>query len=289
MKKAATVAGVGVAAFALGATLAGGITIATADDDEPSGNSETSPPWGEGRGPHGGHMRGGPGAGSTVTGDEAQKAIDAATAAVPGTADHAHKLPDGTYRVMVRGDDGTMTVVSLDAQFAVTGQQEAPMRGAGRGHGPGQPATDDQTQKVTEAVLQRLQKATVLHVMVAPQGGYVALARTDAGRKRIVLLDEDYAITSVRKNPQRSGPGRHKFRVGKDVVGSAFKKAERAALEEYPGGTVMGVHKVGKRYFTMVRTADGEMVRLRMNSDFEVTGTREAGPRGPGMGSPVSA
>jgi hypothetical protein len=188
---------------------------------------------------------------------------------------------------MVRAEDGTVTVVTLDADFAVTDTQEMPAGGPGRGHG--QPATDEQTAAVTKAVRDRLPNATVLHVMVAPDGGYVALARTDAGRKRIVLLDEDYAITEVRKDRgRRHGPG-HRGRFGDDVVGPAFRKAERAALGEVPGGTVMDVHKVGKRYFVAVREDDGTVVLVRMTGGFAVKGTQEMQGHGSRMASPTSA
>ena len=93
MKKIGAVAGASIAAFAVGATLAGGLTIATADSnsgfhpDHPAPGLRTRPDgW-----PHEP-----PRPGEIVTGEDAQKAIDAALAVVPGTADHVHKDASAT-------------------------------------------------------------------------------------------------------------------------------------------------------------------------------------------------
>ena len=267
MKKIGTVAGASIAAFAVGATLAGGLTIATADSDSTSG---TPAAQGYGPGPMG--HRGGPG--EIVTGEDAQKAIDAALAAVPGTADHVHKDADGNYLVMVTTSENTRVVVVLDSTFAVIDQREMPAgRPGGPGHGPGTPATEEQTQKATDAVPAEYPKATVLHVFVRDGEGYAVMMRTDTGKKKVALLDEDYTITSVEKPRER---GRHGKRdhFGKDVTGPNFKKAEAAALEKFPNGTVMDVHRKGKKFYAMVEKENGTMVIVVMNSDFEVTNTR---------------
>lgn len=279
-KKIGTIAAASVAAFAVGATVAGGIAAASASND----NTANTPAATQGQGPGEMGERGmhGRGPGETVTGEEAQKAIDAALAAVAGTADHAHKTAEGNYLVRVTTSDGKQIVVTLDSSFAVTGQQEM-TGGPGdhrRGdHGPGAPATAEETQQATDATVARLPGATVLQVFKRPDGGYAVLARTDDGRKRLVLLDENYAVESV-QNPRKHhrkhghrgerGPGM----MGHDFVGQAFKKAEAAALDKVPGGTVMDVHKRGKKYLAFVRKGDGTLVVVSMNRDFQVTGTR---------------
>jgi len=287
VKKIGTVAGASIAAFAVGATVAGGIAIATAD------TPASAPTATQGYGYMGGPMDGrGPmgerGPGDLVTGEDAQKAIDAATAAVPGTADHVHKDTDGNYLVMVTKTDGTRVVVVLDANFAVVEQRQAPV--GGPGHGPGTPATDEQVQKVTDAVTTRFPQATVLQVFVRDDDGFAALIRTDAGKKKVVLLDANYAITSV-QTPHRRGPHgeRRHGPMGTDVTGSAFKKAEAAALDKIPGGTVMDVHKKGKKYYAFVRKDDGSMVIVVMNSDFTVTGTRTMDFPRRGMPQPAAS
>ena len=274
MKKIGAVAGASIAAFAVGATLAGGLTIATADSN--SDSTPSTPAQGYGPGQMGGQMRGpmghrGPG--EIVTGEDAQKAIDAALAVVPGTADHVHKDASGNYLVMVTTSDNTHTLVVLDANFAVVEQKDMPA--GGPGHGPGTPATDEQTQKATDAVLAEYPAATVLHVFVRDGEGYAVLMRTDNGKKKVVLLDENYTIQSV-ENPRKRGPHgkRGHGPLGHDVTGPNFKKAEAAALEEFPGGTVMDVHKKGKKFYAMVKKADDSMVVVVMNADFKVTGKK---------------
>lgn len=283
MKKIGTVAGASIAAFAVGATVAGGIAIATADDQGAATSSTTGSRFG---GPMSGPMMGEErGPGELVTGEDAQKAIDAALAAVPGTADHVHRLDDGTYRVMVRTTDGRNVVVSLDAGFAVTDQQEMGPGGPGGHHGPGIPATAEEAQKAGDAALAKLPGATVLQVFKRDDDGFAVLLRTDHGRKRVVLLDENYGFQSVESpRKHRGGPrGGHHGMFGRDVVGPAFKKAEAAALAEVPNGTVLDVHKVGRKYVAFVKKDDGTIVALKMNADFQVTGTRTMDfPPGPG-------
>lgn len=271
-RKIGTVTAASIAAFAVGASVAGGIAAATANNDNATEVASTTGRFGM-MGDRGMH---GPGPGETVTGEDAQKAIDAALGAVPGTADHAHKTPDGNYLVRVTTSDGKQIVVTLNSDFVVTGQQE--LTGGPGHHGPGTPATAEETQKATEAALARLPGATVLQVFKRPEGGFAVLVRKDDGRKRVVLLDENYAVESVQNPRRHHGKQRHGGRgpgmMGHDVVGPAFKKAEAAALDEVPGGTVMDVHKKGKKYLAFVRKDDGTVVLVTMNRDFEVTGTR---------------
>lgn len=267
MKKIATVATASIGAFAVGATAAGGIAIASANSNNAPATANSNQ---QGWGPGPGGMKGDRGRGETLTGEEAQKAMDAALAAVPGTADHAHKAPDGTYRVMVTTSDAKQIVVMLDADLAVTDQRE--MTGRGPGRGPGTPATAEETQKATAAAQARIPGATVIQVFKRADDGYAVMLRKDNGRKRIVMLDANYAVQSVESPRRHRG---HHGRTGEDVVGPAFKKAEAAALTKFSKGTVLGVHKVGKRYVAAVKKADGSLVMVRMNSSFKVTGTRE--------------
>lgn len=247
MKKIGTVAAASVTAFALGASIAGGVVVANADT--PSTKRDQ-------RGP-----------GELVTGADAQKAIDAALAAVPGTADHAHKTADGQYLVMVTTADNKRIVVRLDATFAVVEQQEA----TNRHRGPGTPATGGDRTKASEAAVAAVPGATVLEVFVRDDGGFAVLVRTDAGKKKVVLLDEEFAVTSIKADKNR-GRGKH-HHPGQEVSGDAYKKAEAAAKAEVDG-TVVDVHKKGSKYYAMVRKDDGSMVIVVMNSDFEVTGTK---------------
>jgi len=290
VKKIGTVAGASIAAFAVGATVAGGIAIATADTpSSPATQNTSNQDYGYMGGPmHGRGPMGERGPGELVTGEDAQTAIDAATAAVPGTADHVHKDADGNYLVMVTKTDGTRVVVVLDADFAVVEQRDMPA--GGPGHGPGAPATDEQSQKVTDAVKAQFPQATVLQVFVRDDDGFAALMRTDTGKKKVVLLDENYAITSVETPRKRGHHGeRGHGPMGRDVTGAAFKKAEAAALDEVAGGTVMDVHKKGKKYYAFVKKDDGSMVIVVMNAQFTVTNTKTMDFPRRGMPQPTAA
>lgn len=294
VKKIGTVAAASIGAFAVGATVAGGIAIASADNSTTSTTGSNQQGWGRGPGGPGAMMgdQGRRGPGEVVTGDDAQKAIDAALSEVQGAADHVHKAPDGTYRVMVTTSDNKRVVVTLDVNFVVTDQQE--VNGRGPGHGPGTPATEQETQKASDAALAKIPGATVIQVFKRDDGGYAVMLRKDNGRKRIVMLDANYAVESVQSPRTHRGDGPHgprgdRGRMGKDVVGPAFKKAEAAALAEVANGTVMDVHKVGKRYIAVVKKADDSVVMVEMTTTFEVTGTRDMDfRRGPGP-MPMSA
>lgn len=267
MKKIGTVAGASIAAFAVGATVAGGIAIASADDNGSAATGGAQQQYGMGMGMGMNRDRG---PGELVTGEDAQAAMDAALKEVPGTADHVHKTSAGTYLVMVTTSDNKRIVVTLNANFAVTGQLE--VTGRGPGHGPGTPATADEKAKATDAALAKVTGATVLEVFKRDEGGFAVMLRTDAGAKKVVLLDATYEVTSV-ETPPRRGRGHHP-QIGRDVTGASFKKAEAAALAEVDG-TVMDVHKVANKYWAMVRKDNGTMVVVKMNSDFTVTGTKK--------------
>lgn len=68
-----------------------------------------------------------------LTGADAQRATDAALAAVPGASVirvETDSAPNGSYEVHLAKADGTQVTVKLDASFAVTGTE------AGFGPGP---------------------------------------------------------------------------------------------------------------------------------------------------------
>jgi len=266
MKKIGTVASASIVAFAVGAAVAGGLAAANAGSPAAS-QSEQDAEYRHHEGRMGHH-----GPGELVTGEDAQKAIEAATAVVAGSADRVYKATDGTYLVMVTTEEGTHVLVSLDEQFAVIEQREMPARG--RMHGPGESASAEQTQKATDAVLARYPSATVLQVFVRDDDGFAVLMRTGNGHRKVVLLDGQYAISSVESPRRHHGkPGHH--RMGREVTGAAFRKAEAAALQEVPEGTVMGVHKKGKKYHALVKKDDDSVVIVIMNSNFRVTSTKD--------------
>ncbi len=129
-----------------------------------------------------------------VTGEEAQKAIDAALAEVPGTADHAHKTDAGNYLVKVKTADGKTIVVTLNSSFKVTDTKEPTRKDKGD---KGVAITDEEKAKAEAAALAEVPGATVHHVHKKSDGTYVVEIRTTDGKKQIVKLDASFAVTGV--------------------------------------------------------------------------------------------
>ena len=177
-----TATGAGVAAFAIGATtLFGGAAIANAaPKDQTKVSAQT-------------HKHA-----DRVTGEEAQKAIDAALAEVPGTADHAHKTADGGYLVKVKTSEGKTVVVTLNSAFEVTGTKEMTRKDKGGKHkGDRIAITAEEKASAEAAALAEVPGATVDHVHKKKDGGYIVEVRTSDGTKKIVKLDASFAVTGV--------------------------------------------------------------------------------------------
>ena len=177
-----TATGAGVAAFAIGATtLFGGAAIANAaPKDQTKVSAQT-------------HKHA-----DRVTGEEAQKAIDAALAEVPGTADHAHKTADGGYLVKVKTSEGKTVVVTLNSAFEVTGTKEMTRKDKGGKHkGDRIAITAEEKASAEAAALAEVPGATVDHVHKTKDGGYIVEVRTSDGTKKIVKLDASFAVTGV--------------------------------------------------------------------------------------------
>ena len=177
-----TATGAGVAAFAIGATtLFGGAAIANAAPKDQTKVSAQA------------HKHA-----DRVTGEEAQKAIDAALAEVPGTADHAHKTADGDYLVKVKTADGKTVVVTLNASFEVTGTKEMTRKDkGGKDKGERIAITAEEKASAEAAALAEVPGATVDHVHKTKDGGYIVEVRTSDGTKKIVKLDASFAVTGV--------------------------------------------------------------------------------------------
>ncbi len=189
-----TATGAGVAAFAIGATtLFGGAAIANAAPKDQTKVSAQA------------HKHA-----DRVTGEEAQKAIDAALAEVPGTADHAHKTADGDYLVKVKTADGKTVVVTLNASFEVTGTKEMTRKDkGGKDKGDRIAITAEEKASAEAAALAEVPGATVDHVHKTKDGGYVVEIRTSDGTKQIVKLDSSFTVTSVDDAKAGKKHGRH--------------------------------------------------------------------------------
>ncbi len=189
-----TAIGAGVAAFAVGATtLFGGAAIANAAPKDQTKVSAQA------------HKHA-----DRVTGEEAQKAIDAALAEAPGTADHAHKTADGDYLVKVKTADGKTVVVTLNASFEVTSTKEVTREDKGGKHkGDRIAITAEEKASAEAAALAEVPGATVDHVHKTKDGGYVVEIRTSDGTKQIVKLDSSFTVTGVDDAKAGKKHGRH--------------------------------------------------------------------------------
>lgn len=158
----------------------------------------------DGRGPEG----------TPVTGADLDKVKAAVTAKdSAATVDFAVKRTDGTYLAFTHKTDGTRTIYTLDASFAVTGTQAAPMGGHGDRHhgrgfaGDGTDVTGATLTKITTAVQAKVPGATVDRAVKLSDGTYVALAHKSDGTRVLVKLDKNLAVTSTQDAPQRGMHG----------------------------------------------------------------------------------
>lgn len=245
MKRISTFTGAGIAAVAMGVSVLGGATAASA---HPVGHTQNQ------------DQRG-----SKVTGAAAEQAIAAALAAVPGTADHAHAATDGGYQVKVETATGKTIVVTLDANFAVTAQKEIRGKGA---------VSPQERAQASDAALVAVPGGTVLEVRKAKDGGFRVIVRTTEGVKRLVTLDASYGVTSVQNAPKGKGRGHGRHGKNTEVTGAAFKKAQTAALSAVPGATVVDVHQQGSVYHVIVTSPDGTKTCVTLDADFQVTATK---------------
>lgn len=84
--------------------------------------------------------------------------------------------------------------------------------------------------------------------------------------------------------PEGTEPGPRPDRPARTpVTGEAAEKVSAAALAAVPGGEVLGVHtgREAGTYKADVRKADGTVLSVKVNANFEVTGVNECGPGGP--------
>ena len=146
-------------------------------------------------------MGGERGPGQLVTGEDAQKSIAAALTAVPAPRTTCTRRPTGTYRVMVTTAEGKHIVVTLDANFAVTGQQE--MRGAADPATAEAPQPPSRRRSRPPTLLWRGFRAQPYSTSSRP---VTVISRSWCARTtepNVVLLDENYAVQSV-ENPART-------------------------------------------------------------------------------------
>ena len=198
-KKMATVAGAaaagGVLAFA-GLSLA---NAATGGDQTPAAHAA---------GQHGPGMRGPHG--TPVTGETADKVEQAVLAQYPDAMVLYVEEEDGGYEAHVRKADGTMVHVTLDGDFAITGEHTGPPMGAPGMRGPHgeKPLTGAKAKKVRAAAEKRVPAGIVVRVEKDSDGGYEAHVIKKNGRMVVVEVGKRFQVTGVETMPKPHGlPG----------------------------------------------------------------------------------
>ena len=205
-KHASIIAGVAVAALAgTGLLSSGALAFAETTSPTPASSASTTPgdqtdtTKGGGRGvaPH---------EHTAVTGDEAQKVIDAVQAANSGTTiTTVQKDPDGTYDAEGTNADGSQVRFDVSADLAS-------ITGGGKGGGPGghggrggasqdTPVTGDQAQKVIDAVQAAKSGTTIETVRQDPDGTFDALGTKADGTK--VMYDVSTDLATITENARR--------------------------------------------------------------------------------------
>lgn len=139
------------------------------------------------------------------------------------------------------------------------------------------PLTGTEAEKVTAAAQQAVPDGTILRVETDSDGVYEAHVRKADGTEVVVAVGEDFTVTGVEEFAGRGrhgGPGMNET----PLTGADAEKATAAALERFPGGTVLRVETdADGTYEAHVRKADGTEVEVKMNEDFTVTAVEEHG------------
>lgn len=178
---------------------------------------------------------------------------------------------------------GIVTAAQADDTATSTPSPTETTQGYG---GPG-----DQTELTGDALAQATASAqaavpggNVLRVEADGDGAIHAHVRTAEGTEVKVLMDGDYAVTSVEEfTGGRGGPGGR----GGDtpLTGDAATQATEAAQAAVPGGSVLRVEQEPDgSIHAHVRTDDGTHVLVVMDSSYQVTSVDELPARG-GRGS----
>lgn len=206
-------AGIALAGVAAAALAGFGVVAATNAEAEtpnaaPSATATTNADQTGQRGPQqgtkGDRSPGGQSQDTPVTGEEAQKVIDAVKAKDASvTISDVRKDPDGSYDALGTKSDGTKVMYDVSADLA-TITEHAGKGGPGGPGGQSQdtPVTGDEAQKVKDAVKAKDSSVTVSEVRKDPDGSYDALGTTSDGSKVM------YDVSADLKTVTQGGGGR---------------------------------------------------------------------------------
>ncbi len=269
-KKLWTAVGIGAG---VGALTMGAITFASAENTTPTPSSTSSTQQFDGK-------RDGMNE-TPLTGADAEKATAAALAAVPGgTVLRVETDSDGTYEAHVTKSDGTEVEVKMDKDFNVTSVEEFTGRGGHGGPGMNEtPLTGADAEKATAAAQAKFPDGTVLRVETDSEGTYEAHVRKADGTEVEVKMDKDFNVTGVEEFTGRGGHG-----METPLTGAKADKVKAAVKAKFPNAEILRVETDSDgTYEAHIVKADGTEIEVKVNKNFNVTGTEEhAGMRGHG-------
>jgi uncharacterized membrane protein YkoI len=169
----------------------------------------------------------------------------------------------------------------------------APQDGSGKGMGRPQetPLTGAALEDATAAAKAAVPGGTIIRVETDGDGGatYEAHVRKADGTEVVVKMDKEFKVTGTEAFAGRGGQGGQGGRGGMGgpnetpLTGADADKATAAAKEAVSGGTVLRVETDGDggaAYEAHVRKADGTEVVVKMDKQFNVTGTEAFAGRG---------
>ena len=190
-KTVATIAG---AAAAGGVLAFAGLSLASAA----TGTTTAATPTGSYRD---GQMRGGPGGmhGTPVTGEAADQVKAAIAEKYPDATVQVVEEEDEGYEAHITKADGTLVHVTLDSNFAITGEHTGPpagMRGPGGMHHEKQ-LTGATARKVKAAAKQKIPNGTIIRVEKDRGGVYEAHVIKKNGKEVVVTVNKKFKVTGV--------------------------------------------------------------------------------------------
>ena len=201
-KAGIALAGVATAALAgFGVVAATGNAVAETPSATPSASAPASTDQSgqpnQQQGTKGQRGPGGQSQDTVVTGDEAQKVIDAVRAKdASATISDVRKDPDGSFDALGTKSDGTKVMYDVSADLK-TITEHAGKGGPGGPGGQSQdtPVTGDEAQKVKDAVKAKDSSVTISEVRKDPDGSYDALGTKSDGTK--VMYDVSADLQTV--------------------------------------------------------------------------------------------
>ena len=258
---------IGIAAASLAAAAVAGFGVVAASTSALAETPTVTPTATATKGADGGGMRGGQ-AHTPVTGDEAQKVIDAVKAKdSAATITTVEKDADGTYDAIGTKDNAPIRFdVSADLK-TVTESVGRGGKGGGMGGHADTVVTGDEAQKVIDAVKAKDSAATITTVQKDEDGSYDAVGTKDGAPIRFDVTADLKTITEHAGGPGGKGDmGGHAHTV---VTGDEAQKVIDAVKAKDSAATITTVQKDEDGSYDAIGTKDGAPVRFDVSSDLK--------------------